>query len=233
MSDIQPQTKWNLNTFAFANEHKLPGFKKLLNSWLNVHRNFCDGAQPDFSWDWGYHERPQIGLLSNAAILIGGLSIEEGWIQKESDEGKKYSGRCDLWLRLSPPTSEHDYLIEAKHEYLWIKSGLHNSCQVIDQQMAAARVSAQCLKKSEKIVAIAFLSLSFEDKGLETIERRTDELIAHIRDQGQCKEDFDAVGAIWMGAKEFERSRQERERDHPGWENRHFGMILLASRIMT
>jgi hypothetical protein len=88
MNDIKLQTKWNLNTFAWANEDKLPGFGKLLGSWLDVHRNFCEGAQPYFSWEWGHNEHSQRGFLANAAILIGGFSIEESWIKKDSGQKK-------------------------------------------------------------------------------------------------------------------------------------------------
>jgi len=235
MNEMKP--KWNLNTFAWTNEDKLPGFGKLLSSWLNVHRTFCEGAQPNFSWEWGHNEHSQLGFLANAATLIGGLSVAESWIKKDSkqdsEQGKKVQGRSDLWLRLCPPHSGNDYLIEAKIEQYLDVIKLNNASQKIAQQMKAARESAQRLKgKQEKIVAMAFLSLKFENENLDSLEQNTGDLISHIWNQSHSQKELDAIGAIWMGKEDFLRSKEGREKEYPGWKNVHFGMVLLASRMM-
>jgi len=113
---------------------------------------------------------------------------------------------------------------------------LNESRQKIDNQMKDARNNAERLKgKPEKIVAMAFLSLKFANENLDSLEQNTNDLISDVWNQSQSQKDLDAIGAIWMGAEEFRRSRQEREKDDPGWKNVgvHFGVVLLASRIMT
>jgi hypothetical protein len=233
MNDTKLQTKWKLNTFAWADESKLPGFGKLISSWLDVHRNFSEGAQPNFSWDWGYNERSQIGLLANAAMLIGGLSAVEGLIKKDS--GQK-EGRSDLWLRLCPPTfendAENDYLIEAKIEqYFKIdKIDLGRAREKIDEKMKAAREEARRLTRtSEKLVAMVFLSLTFEDQNLNSLEQNISDLISDIWNQSQSQKEFDAIGAIWMGARDFKSSKAKRKEKYPQWPYAHPGMVLLAS----
>jgi len=238
MNDVEQQTKWKLNSHAQANEGRLPGFKPLLDSWLKVHRDFSERGQPYFSWDWGHNERAQLGFLANAAILIGGLSVAESWIKKDSD---KTNGHSDLWLRLCPPTSQNDFLIEAKIERFLGVVDLNKSRQKIDSKMKAAREDAQRLKRKPeetvampvKIVAMAFLSLIFQNENLDSLEQNTNDLISSVWDQSQSQKDLDAIGAIWMGAEDFRRSRQEREKVIQGWENHQFGMVLLASCIMT
>ena len=224
------KTKWNLNSFAWADEDKLPGFEKLLGSWINVHRNFCEGAQPNFSWEWGHNEHSQLGLLADAGTLIGGISIRESWIRKDSEQRK---GRNDLWLRLSPPDSENDYLIESKIEQYLGVVALDKANKKIVEKMEAARKNAQSLIGNPgKFVAMAFLSLRFADENLDPLEQKTSDLISHIRNQVRVEQKLDAIGAIWMGAKDLQCSREERKaNNYSGGENVHFGMVLLASRI--
>ena len=237
VNDIQPQTKWNLNSFSWANENRLPGFGRLLGSWLNVHRDFSERGLPYLSWDCGHNEGAQVGFLGNAAVLIGGLSVEESGIKKGPDQ----NGRLDLWLRLCPPTSQNDFLIEAKIEQYLGVIDLNKSREKIDNKMKAARKDAQRLKRRPeeivampvKIVAMAFLSLLFQNENLDSLEQNTNDLISSVWDQSQSQKDLDAIGAIWMGAEDFRRSRQEREKVIPGWKNHQFGMVLLASRVMT
>jgi hypothetical protein len=210
VNDIQPQTKWNLNSFSWANENRLPGFGRLLGSWLNVHRDFSERGLPYLSWDCGHNEGAQVGFLGNAAVLIGGLSVEESGIEAKIEQ---YLGVIDL----------------------------NKSREKIDNKMKAARKDAQRLKRRPeeivampvKIVAMAFLSLLFQNENLDSLEQNTNDLISSVWDQSQSQKDLDAIGAIWMGAEDFRRSRQEREKVIPGWKNHQFGMVLLASRVMT
>ena len=224
------KTKWNLNTFAWVNENKLPSFGRLLSSWLNVHRTFCEEAQPDFSWEWGHNERAQIGLLGNAATLIGGVSIEEGCIEKHSGSGQKSQGRSDLWLRF--PTLDCDYLVEAKIEQYLDVTEPNTAVQKILNKMSAARQNAESLKhRKEKIVAMTFLSLRFADENLDSLSQKTDDVISHIWNKIRNEQKLDAIGAIWMNAHDLQQSREERRAMDSKWTNVHFGMVLLASRI--
>jgi hypothetical protein len=75
--------------------------------------------------------------------------------------------------------------------------------------------------------------LLFQNENLDSLEQNTNDLISSVWDQSQSQKDLDAIGAIWMGAEDFRRSRQEREKVIPGWKNHQFGMVLLASRVMT
>jgi lantibiotic modifying enzyme len=137
---------------------------------------------------------------------------------------------------LCPPTSENDfendYLIEAKIEQYLNVVDLNNARKKIAKQMEAARKNAESLKGNPGIfVAMAFLSLRFVDEKLDSLEHKTNDVISHIRNQSPNQKDFDAIGAIWMGARDFQRSKEERKK-YPEWGNNvHFGMVLLASRI--
>jgi hypothetical protein len=222
------KSKWNLNSFTWANEERLPGFGKLLSSWLDVHRTFCEGAQPNFSWEWGHNEHSQLGLLADAGTLIGGISIRESWIRKDSGQRE---GRSDLWLRLCPPDSENDYLIEAKIEQYLNVVELDKANKTIIKKMEVVCKNAQSLAGNPgKFVAMTFLSLRFADENLDSLEKKTSDLISHIWNQSQSKKGLDAIGAIWMGAKDLQRSQEERKKNNET--NVHFGMILLASRMM-
>lgn len=221
--------RWNLNTFVWTDENRLPGFRGLVNSWFEIHRTFCEEGQPNFSWDWGNHERPQIGLLANAVTLIGGLSLQEGWIEKESEA--KYAGRYDLWLRLPPLKSQNDYYIEAKQKYLDMEGSLAGCSQVIGREMKSAGKSAANLKVKEKVVSAAFLTLMFKNDTLDFLERNTRELFAYICTENGVRYEYDTVAAIWMGAAEFELCRHEREVSHPGWKQDCFGMLFVTRRM--
>jgi hypothetical protein len=230
MNDSTSKPEWDLNTFVWVNEKKLPGFGRLLESWLNVHRKYCAGISPELPWE--YTERPQIGLLSNAAVLVGGIALEEWSTEKMSDQGKKGYGRNDLWLRLCPPSNRKDYQIEAKHARLDLRNSVSDSDQTITQTMSeACRESERSNPKNGKIVAVSFLSLRFAQKNTESLENKTHELCLHIQDQNRHKNDLDAIAAIWLGAEDFERSREEREQIAKDWTNDEVGIIFLASRI--
>jgi hypothetical protein len=229
--------KWNLKDFAWADKVKLPGFEKLLGSWLNVHRFFCEGRQPEFSWEWGNKERSQIGFISNAAVLIGGIALEEYSIQKNSTIKAKYQGRSDLWLRLCPPNSNEDYFIEAKHTYLKIHKSLNDSSKKIGKTIKNARESAEWLRRSEiadsKITALSFFTLNFESNEPELLDSKTNDLISHIKNQLKYEFDLAAIAAIWAGSIDFQLSKKECAEKFPTWKKHQYGVILLASRLMT
>jgi hypothetical protein len=95
----------------------------------------------------------------------------------------------------------------------------------------ACRESERSNPKNGKIVAVSFLSLRFAQKNTESLENKTHELCLHIQDQNRHKNDLDAIAAIWLGAEDFERSREEREQIAKDWTNDEVGIIFLASRI--
>lgn len=227
MNDSAPISKWNLNTFIYVNENRLPGFGKLLESWFDIHRKFCDGNPLDHPW--AYSERPQVGLLSNAAVLIGGISFEEWRTEKTSDQGNHY-GRNDLWLRLEPRSEKRDYQIEAKYKRLALHRSVSDSDQDIIQTMATAHNCANRLDpKNGKVLAVSFFVLGFEDENVGPLNNKIRELLLHIQQPNQQSKNFDAIAVIWQDAEDFELSRKERKQKEKSWENNDFGMILLAS----
>jgi len=206
MSDSIQFSKWDLNTFVCVNEKSVPGFGNLLESWFDVHRKYCDGVPLDHHW--AYSERPQIGLLSNAAALIGGVSFEEWHTEKISDQGNCY-GRNDLWLRLDPPSDKKDYQIEAKFARLALHRPISNSAQVIVQTMKDARECAERLNpKNGKILVVSFFALRFEDENIESLDNKIRELLLHIQQPNQEGKFFDAVAAIWSDANDFQTARK-------------------------
>ncbi len=223
------KTEWNLNTFVSVNENKLPGFGRLLESWLNVHRKFCASLVPEHSWEPDYRERPQIGFLSNAAVLIGGLALEEWGAEKKSDAGDKRSGRNDLWLRLGSPAFEKDYYIEAKYNSLQLLGPFDALDQVITGTMDSAIECARQLdpKNNEKIVAISFLTLRYDQNGTESLDNKIEALLLHLQEQKTRTSNRNAIGAIWLGREDFEASRNDRNQ----YENNSPGIILLANRV--
>lgn len=234
MNETTIKPEFHLNTFVWVNEKKLPGFGKLLEAWLNVHRKFCEGVRPEFSWswEWDYKERSQVGFLSQAAILIGGIALEEWVTKKATLNGKEFQGRNDLWLRLSPPTNERDYFVESKNSYIDLSWDLTKSSQEISQTLDNSCKSAQeLLQKNEKVLALSFFVLRFEGENLQSLDKKTAEVISHIWNQNQQQNHLDAIAVIWIGAEDFQLSREERSK--AGWENKEFGVILLASRIKT
>lgn len=230
MNDSIPFSKWDLNTFICVNEKRLPAFGKLLESWLDVHRKYCDGIPLDHPWT--YSERPQIGLLSNAAVLIGGISFEEWPTEKTSDQGKCY-GRNDLWIRLEPPSDRKDYQIEAKYARLALHHSISYSGDVIVQTMKDARKCAIRLdpKKGGKVLAVSFFALQFEDENVESLDNKIHELLIHVQQPNQEGNFFDAIAAIWSDAIEFHTARKEREQLAKEWKNNEVGMLLLINCV--
>ena len=234
MSETTPKPEFHLNTFVWVNEKKLPGFGKLLDAWLNGHRKFCEGVRPEFSWEWDYKERSQIGFLSQAAILSGGIALEEWVTKKATLDSKEFQGRNDLWLRLSPPTNEKDYFVESKNSYIDLSWDLTKSSLEISQTLDSSCKSAlELLQKNEKILALSSFVLRFEGENLQSLDKKTAEVISHIWNQNQQQNHLDAIAVIWIGAEDFQLCREERERNKSGWKSKEFGVILLASRIKT
>lgn len=221
-------TEWNLNSLLWVNEKMLPGFGRLLESWLDVHRRYCAGASLDHPW--AYDERPQIGLLSNAAVLIGGIALEEWGTEKIFDQDKKSYGRNDLWLRLRPSSKENDYSIESKYARIDLRNSINGIHEQVATTMDAAHGSAKALDpKYGKIIAISFFALRFEQENAEELDNKIRELLVSIQEQSRQKNNLDAIGAIWMGRENFEAIRKNRKIESEGWKSDEAGIILLAS----
>jgi hypothetical protein len=229
MNDSIQFSKWDLNTFIRVNGKNLPGFEKLLESWFDVQKKYCDGVPLDHPW--AYSERPQIGLLSNAAVLIGGISFEEWHTEKNSDQGNCY-GRNDLWIRLDPPSDKKDYQIEAKFARLTLHRPISNYDQVIVQTMKDAHQCAVRLNpKNGKRLVLSFFALRFENENVESLDNKVQELLLHIQQPNQDGKNFDAIAAIWQDANDFQIARKERKQLAKEWDNNDVGMILLANCI--
>jgi hypothetical protein len=230
MNDLNSQAEWSLNTFSRVNEDKLPGFGRLLESWQNVHRKYCNGCRPDNSWD--YQERSQIGFLSNAAVLIGGIALEEWGTQKKSRQGESYYGRSDLWLCLCPPLNWNGdaYHIESKHCSLDLRQPVNDSYQIINNTMALAFEDAKVLRPTDggRSMAISFFTLWFPDKKTDALDNKISKLLSFIEMQSQ-ESSIHAIAAIWIDAKDFDLCRRERyERSSGKWDAEQVGLILLA-----
>jgi len=96
--------------------------KPVLKKWQEVlafYRNqVCweDWKKPDAPY-W-YNERTNVGMLSAAAWLCGGLALEEFSGKKAARDGKPYSGRVDLRIQVGTT----GFAFEAKHKWLWVGS---------------------------------------------------------------------------------------------------------------
>jgi hypothetical protein len=228
MSNPTPKPNWDLNTFTWVNEARLPGFGRLLESWLNVHRKYCVGLSLQAEHAWEYSERPQVGLLSNAAAIIGGITLEEWNTEKFVDEEKKRYGRNDLWLRLNPPTKSQDYQLEAKHRRIDLRGPVDASglLSVMNEAQSAAKVLNP---KHGKIVAASFLTLRFASEDTDELDEKIQELFIHIQDRNRIKKDLDAIAGVWIGVEDFLSSRIQRKQIDKNWTNDEVGVIFLAS----
>ena len=229
MSDSNP-IEGKLNNFVWANEGNLPGFQELLESWVRVYQKCCCSIWPEFLWE--YTERPQIGLLSNAAVLIGGIALEE-WGTEKAFGGNNSYGRNDLWLRLHPTLGETDYQVEAKHSRLSVRKPMSEAQAIIAGTIENAKNAAKELisKNGEINVAMSFITLQFSISDTTSLDNKTNELLQRIKENGCQETNCDAVAAIWLDAKTFELSRTTRLQLNPQWRNNDVGLILLANRM--
>jgi hypothetical protein len=218
----------NLNPSVWVNEEKLPGFQKLLESWIRVYQKGCHSLWPEFLWE--YTERPQVGLLSNAAVLIDGVALEE-WATQKTSGGNTSYGRNDLWLRLYSA----DYQIEAKHAKLSVHKTIDESEATISYAMEQAQISARELisRNREINVAISFVTLEFDKGNSDTtiLDKKITELLQRI------KNNYDAVATIWLNTETFQIAREarlEKTKNEPlneKWRIHDGGLILFANRI--
>ena len=218
---------WLLNARLLPNEHRLPGFDRLLESWLNVHKKFCSSVYPEHSWEWDYKERSQVGFLSNAAALIGGIALQEWGTTKKSGYG-----RNDLWLRLRPPTDNEDYFVEAKQETIDLHVPLVDSMQVISLVMNRAIEDAQRLNpQTGKAAAISFFTLRFAAEKIDSLDQICLDLLDQIEKQNQGFITWDAMGAVWFRSEDFRVCRERRKEQYLNWKNNEVGIVLLAKVV--
>ena len=216
-----------LKTFLQVDEEKLPGFGKLLESWFDVHKRFSTGVAPENSWEREYKERSQIGFLSNAAFLSGGIALEEWGAKKKSGYG-----RFDLWLRLKPSSNERDYHIEAKLDPFDIRNPIEYFDLRVNDTMKSALTDANRLGRNDgKIVAATFLVLRLEDENTGMIDRKIQELLNRLEGRNRQMFGLDAIAAIWLGLDAFKLCRKKREESLKGWKACEVGLMFLASRI--
>ena len=221
--------EWSFNTSVWADEQKLPGFGELLNSWLQVHKNYCNGCRPENSWEYDFKERSQVGFLSNAGVLIDGIALEEFAVPKNSR-----NGRNDLFLRLPTLNSTQDYFIEAKWGAIdlpWTEDSVVGKLfEVMGMAIKDAKQLDPALLRPHvgKAVAVSFLILSSKDEDAANLDERTSALLKSIQVK-QCGQ-FDALASIYFSAEDFLQNRKERSGK---WDkdNELVGLILTAKLI--
>ena len=237
MSDSKQKKEkeeWSFNTFAWADEQKLPGFGKLLNSWLQVHKNYCNGCRPENSWENDFKEWSQVGFLSNAGVLVGGIALEEWGIEKKSASG---DGRNDLFLRLPTLNSTQDYFIEAKLGNIDLLQSQSNWAEKLSEVMGNAIKGAEQLDDPNlfkslptKAVAISFFTLSFDGVDTSNLDEKTSALHNCIQAKQRVQLGLDALASIYFSAEDFQQNRKER---NGNWneDNELVGLILVAKHI--
>ena len=211
---IKSNIKYHFNTFAWADEQELPGFGKLLNSWLQVHKNYCNELRPEHSWEYEFKELSHVGFLSNAGVMINGIALVEHEIKKKSGDG-----RNDLFLRLHSQTRTHDYFIEAKWAAIDLKWQENDVLNQITRLMGIAIDSAKQIDPAHlkpnngKAVAVSFFILIFEDGGKLDLDERTSALLNFIQEKqcGQLGLGLNALGSICFSAEEFQQNQRDRE----------------------
>ena len=223
--------KWSFNTFAWANEQKLPGFGELLNSWLQVHKKYCHGCRPENSWENDFKERSQVGFLSNAGVLIGEIALEEWAVKKKSGSG---NGRNDLFLRFPKLNPIQDYFIEAKVGNIdLIQPGVWT--QQLREVMGKAIKDAEQLNDKNlfkeanpaKAVAVSFFTLKSND--IAKPDEKTSILLKSLEEKQIVQ--FDALASIYFSAEDFKKSQEERGK----WtkDNDRLGLILVAKHVVV
>lgn len=234
MDESIQKEEWSFNTFAWADEQKLPGFGKLLNSWLQVHKTYCNGCRPENSWEGDFKEQSQVGYLSNAGVLIGGIALEEMAVKKKSGDG-----RNDLFLRLPTLNSTQDYFIEAKFGVIDLTWAEDNVLKKLFQLMgeegdaikATKELDPKLLKTHDgKAVAVSFFSLKFEGANTANLDERISDLFNFIQVKQRVQLGLDALASIYFSEKDFQQNREE-------WKgkrvkaNEFVGLILVAKHI--
>lgn len=222
--------EWNFNTFAWADEQKLPGFGELLNSWLQVHQIYCNGCRSENSWESDFKERSQVGFLSNAGALIGGITLEEMAVEKQSGSG---NGRNDLFLRFPKLNPIQDYFFEAKLgtiDLLQSKSWAEQFSRVMGEAIKdTGRLKDPNLFKSPpaKAVAVSFFTLISKD--IANLDEKTSALLKILQEKQIVP--FDGVALICFSATDFKKNQEEREK----WtkDNDRLGLILVAKHVVV
>lgn len=227
--------EWSFNTDAWADEQKLPGFGKLLKSWLQVHQKFCNSCRPENSWEDEFKEWSQVGFLSNAGVLIGGIALEEWEAPKTSNSG---DGRNDLFLRLPTQNQTQDYFIEAKRGCIDLPKSENDWAKELSKVMGDAIKGAKELDKKlllphkGKAVAVSFLILKFDGEDTANLDERTSTLLHYIRVKQGEQLGLNALASIFFSAEDFQKNRLERkEKDTNDKNNEFVGMIFMAKQV--
>jgi hypothetical protein len=230
MNDLMQKKEWSFNTFAWADEQKLPGFGQLLNSWLQVHKNYCNNVRPENSWEYDFKERSQIGFLSNAVVLIGGIALEEWAAKKKSGSG---NGRNDLFSRLPTQNQTQDYFIEAKWGAIDLRWTENNVVGKLSEVMGNAIKDAEQLDAKHlipndgKAVAVSFFILSFNDEDADSLDKTASTLLNYIQGEQSQRLGLNALASIYFTSEDLKQNRNERKE----WPTYEVGLILMAKLV--
>jgi len=165
---------------------------KLLKHLFLVHSKYNDRQIVNDKWtdcSFWYSERPQVGWISAAAWLAGGVALEEYAVEKLKAVGKDY-GRCDLWFQLD---AKNSFACEAKHGWVDLgdKKAKDKSLDILDSAQSDFR---KHLEKKHRRLALGFVTLT-ESKGhLKNIDLTVKEILKSVKKEKKC----DAF--LWLGA---------------------------------
>jgi hypothetical protein len=202
--------------------------RQLLSKWICLNEEYAE------SWDfndfpWFYGERAATGLLATAAWMSGGIALEEYRTKKMrtrySTKQKKYTGRCDLCMRLE----RNDYICEAKHfeadlntfgkTFTWLnaKNGsklLKDISEHLETESTAAKRNS---RPGEIPIGIVFVSFRY------SFEKIADEKLAaaifetHYALRSTTTKLATAMGWWFDGGKAIAGKLQDNYQAYPGF----------------
>jgi hypothetical protein len=119
-------------------------FEPFLRKWIALIIQSCK----EWDWEdcpWWTTERALVSTLAAAAWQNGGVALEE-YSNEKKRGGIKYSGRCDLYMKIS----KKDYIAEAK--ICWPKAGkrARKTKSIIEEALKASERDAKKLRGFEE-----------------------------------------------------------------------------------
>jgi hypothetical protein len=181
---------------------QLPGFEQLILAWVKLHRRYLCAFDPQIcETSFGYRERSQVSLLGTAAFLCNGVALQEWALAKK---GSKRLGRNDLWLQLKERGRDHEYLVEAKHDWIGLENPPDKRLQKLIKSATKSAYKISSKHKSQKLtrLGLALGSITFPSKSLDDADMARSKFISKLK-KSWSKHKIQGWAAIWVNASEF------------------------------
>jgi hypothetical protein len=151
----------------------LKHWEDILEQWISLNREIFEHAKGKFA-AYSYRERPNVGVMSAAAVRAGWIALEECWSEKDGASGVR-NGRADLWLW----RNIHHERIEAK----FTTDGPSELIKKLRLRHESARADARKLGSpvDARNIALTFVVPRARNNEKEGFEKSVVEVANHCR----------------------------------------------------